>query len=260
MTASKKKSEANRQNAKLSTGPRDTTATRFNALKHGILSKEVLLTMADDVETFDRFSNALREDLAPVGAKEEFIMEDLIAIAWRMRRVLTYESAVIDRNCEKALKDCVLRNPTFCSLVLSIPKPVRGIFKGVSMMSDPAVQCIVIGVASKLGVPVHDILGPDQKESYPAELIWQLVDAAVELCGSQDVFSEDFVTAAIGEWTILHSEWNQLFSEMHREIKLASLPDEASLGKIQRYDTNLSRQFDKKLDQLQRLQAARRGT
>ena len=53
---SQRKREANRSNAKSSTGPRDTKATRFNAVKHGILSKQALASLGDE-------DNEVREEL-----------------------------------------------------------------------------------------------------------------------------------------------------------------------------------------------------
>ena len=53
------------------------------------------------------------------------------------------------------------------------------------------------------------------------------------------------------------SALNELELEARREIQLASLPDEASLAKIQRYEVHFSRQHDKALHELQRLQVAR---
>ncbi len=41
-TTSLPKIVANRENAKISTGPKDTSLTRLNALKHGLLSKEAI--------------------------------------------------------------------------------------------------------------------------------------------------------------------------------------------------------------------------
>ena len=70
---SKRKLEANRQNAKQSTGPKNIATTLWNALTHGILSKEVLITVGDgqeDAETFEEFRNELRVNLSPVGALE----------------------------------------------------------------------------------------------------------------------------------------------------------------------------------------------
>ncbi len=48
--ASGRKRVANRQNAALSTGPRDTTQSRMNALKHGILARETLILAGEGQE------------------------------------------------------------------------------------------------------------------------------------------------------------------------------------------------------------------
>jgi hypothetical protein len=48
--ASERKIEANTRNALRSTGPKDTTATRFNAVKHGLLAAGV--TELDDAEGY----------------------------------------------------------------------------------------------------------------------------------------------------------------------------------------------------------------
>lgn len=83
---SQKKTAANRRNAKLSKGPKDTSVTRFNALKHGTLSGQALIRTGEgkeDPKEFQRFSDAIREDLAPFGATEELMVEDLIGLWWR---------------------------------------------------------------------------------------------------------------------------------------------------------------------------------
>ena len=45
-----RKTAANRRNAKRSTGPRDTSSTRYNAIRHGLVAEGV--TELDDTEDF----------------------------------------------------------------------------------------------------------------------------------------------------------------------------------------------------------------
>ena len=102
------KISANRRNAQLSTGPNDTSRTRLNALKYGILSEALLIRAGDgaeDASEFRSFSDAMREDLAPEGAVEELLVEELIGIAWRKQNALAYESAVISKQRDQAIKD-----------------------------------------------------------------------------------------------------------------------------------------------------------
>lgn len=105
---SPKKRDSNKRNAKSSKGPNDTSSTRFNALKHGILSKESFIAVGDgqeDAEAFEKFSSDLRDTLGPIGALEELMVEKLIVLTWRSRRVLKYETAAIRSISDTAIDD-----------------------------------------------------------------------------------------------------------------------------------------------------------
>ena len=94
---SEKKSKANQRNAQRSTGPRDTTRSRFNARKHGIFSSELLIEPGDK-DIFEEFSNNLWQCLAPVGPLEELLSDHLITLAWKLKRVNRYETSSIKIN------------------------------------------------------------------------------------------------------------------------------------------------------------------
>ena len=66
---SEKQIEANRQNARKSTGPRTPegkAAVRLNALRHGLCSEEILLP-GEDEEALRELDEYLRAELQPVG-------------------------------------------------------------------------------------------------------------------------------------------------------------------------------------------------
>jgi hypothetical protein len=94
---SDKKIEANRRNAKLSTGPRTESGknrSRYNAIKHGIFSRDMLRSWGlgkEDTKEFDNLLASLLEDLKPVGAMEEILVERIAVCLWRLKRVLQYE-------------------------------------------------------------------------------------------------------------------------------------------------------------------------
>lgn len=71
-------------------------AVRFNAMKHGILSKHTVLAHEDRAE-FDDLLKALLEEHRPSGMTEQHLVEELAAIMWRKRRVLLAEGAAINR-------------------------------------------------------------------------------------------------------------------------------------------------------------------
>jgi len=94
------KLEANRRNAQLSTGPKTPKGkmqSRRNALKHGMLATDWFITVGDGAENateFNEFLAALQEDLAPVGALEELLVEKIAICCWRQRRVLKCEAGM----------------------------------------------------------------------------------------------------------------------------------------------------------------------
>src|SRR6187399_1210154 len=90
---------ANRANAQKSTGPKTLegrAASPMNALKHGLLSQEVLICSPhryeSEAELFalhDRFRN----ELQPMGPIEQMLADQIVTTHWRLRRVLAAESA-----------------------------------------------------------------------------------------------------------------------------------------------------------------------
>lgn len=84
------KIEANRQNAKKSTGPKNTSLTRLNALKHGLLSKEVLLK-GEDKKALQELGKKLRLELAPENELELILVDRIISSVWRLRRAIRLE-------------------------------------------------------------------------------------------------------------------------------------------------------------------------
>jgi len=74
---------------------------RFNAMKHGILSRLAVLAHEDHAE-FDDLLAALMEEHRPAGMTERHLIEELGTIIWRKRRVLLAEGAKINEGLKSA--------------------------------------------------------------------------------------------------------------------------------------------------------------
>ena len=98
---SPEKLQANRKNAKRSTGPRTPRGKRNssrNALKHGILSNDLLVghgTGRENRREYQALLAELIEDLQPVGRTEELLVERIVGCDWRYRRSLRAEAGEI---------------------------------------------------------------------------------------------------------------------------------------------------------------------
>lgn len=84
---------------------------RFNAMKHGILSRLVVLAHEDHAEYGDLLA-ALVEEHRPAGMTERHLVEELAAIIWRKRRVLMAEGARINEGLKNAVNSPKLVMPS----------------------------------------------------------------------------------------------------------------------------------------------------
>src|SRR5271156_1159050 len=66
--------------------------TRFNALRHGVLSRYTVLPWEDAAEYRDLVASLVAEH-APHGATEEHLVEELAGVLWRKRRLRLAEAA-----------------------------------------------------------------------------------------------------------------------------------------------------------------------
>jgi hypothetical protein len=91
--ATMKQIEANRRNAQSSTGPATAEGRRSsskNAWKHGLTAREVTVDAAE-AKNFAAFRNDMVANLAPQGAFEEELVEEIVIHSWRLRRVFRLE-------------------------------------------------------------------------------------------------------------------------------------------------------------------------
>lgn len=102
---SERKAEANRRNARKSTGPKTPEgkdAVRLNALKHGLLSREALLP-GEDEEALRELVKRLRAELQPVGELENLLVDRIVAAYWRLRRLGRVEAGLFAWELYEAL-------------------------------------------------------------------------------------------------------------------------------------------------------------
>lgn len=98
------KARANRRNSLKSTGPRTLEGKAHsskNALRHGLLSRDVVLP-GEDVQAFEAFTSRLHEKLTPDGPLEELLMDRITTTAWRLRRLDRVETGLFTYAVSKA--------------------------------------------------------------------------------------------------------------------------------------------------------------
>ncbi len=97
-----KRIESNLLNAQRSTGPKThkgKAIASMNAEKHGILSKETLIT-GETFHDLNEFAEAIRLNLTPEGEFEALLVDRIISSAWRLRRIIRVEAQILDEKPE----------------------------------------------------------------------------------------------------------------------------------------------------------------
>jgi hypothetical protein len=95
---------ANRENAKKSTGPKDSSLTKLNALKYGILSQEIILK-GERKKELEELGKGIRQELAPQGELELVLVDRIVTSIWRLKRALRVETALVSYEYDDGLYD-----------------------------------------------------------------------------------------------------------------------------------------------------------
>src|SRR5688572_25538951 len=101
MICSEAKRNANRQNAKKSTGPRTREGkarSSRNALKHGFRATASALTPLEDREAYESYTSSIIDSLRPATAMEQDLAQRIADLSWRLRRIPDAESALLTRD------------------------------------------------------------------------------------------------------------------------------------------------------------------
>ena len=77
--------------------PKPYEVVRFNALKHGILSRYTVLSHENHAD-YENLVNSMMDEHLPAGATEQHLIEELASVIWRKRRVVQAEGATINRD------------------------------------------------------------------------------------------------------------------------------------------------------------------
>jgi hypothetical protein len=104
--SSQAKVEANQNNSQNSTGPKTARGKKNssrNAIKHGLLTKELLITTGAGKENkadLEALIAGMRDSRKPVGMAEELYLEEIINSYWRSKRALRSERGAVTLGSE----------------------------------------------------------------------------------------------------------------------------------------------------------------
>jgi hypothetical protein len=266
---SEKQLEANRRNARQSTGPRTDAgkhASRQNAVTHGLLAKAVVITAGDyqeDPEEFAQLLDDLREQFLPVGVAEDLEVQEITRYYWRKMRAVRYEHGAIRKRTgdlrEREARRCKSRFDISLSLGSDLERSSRGIQYLIDYL-EYVKQEVHDGTVSGEYYKWLEQHFPD--EFAPPDETQLFIDeetaaspAASKDCGRQMV-------AKINEQLRRLSPLREKLAtieELNLESKLsaAALPGPEAVDRLIRYETSNDRALDRALKRLEVMQARR---
>lgn len=103
---SQRQLEANKANARRSTGPRTSngkTRSRMNAVKHGLTAKYIVIGN-EAPDDFDALRRDLLRDLQASTRLEHELVDRLAGLLWRLRRIPILEAALV-KACQSEVRD-----------------------------------------------------------------------------------------------------------------------------------------------------------
>jgi len=98
--------EANRRNARLSTGPvtdEGKRRSRQNAVRHG-LTAETVITSLEDAEDYAAFEMAITAEYDAESAVERELVLRLASLLWRLRRATAIETGLFEIQARQLLR------------------------------------------------------------------------------------------------------------------------------------------------------------
>ena len=279
---SQKRLEANRRNALQSTGPKTDagkSVSRLNALKHGILARQVVARgyrYQESLEEFKILSREYHTSLSPVGPLEEMLVGQIVTVVWRLRRVRMAEAGEIAVNVDRKwwnprqppweMGNGYKKNALHGCLD-DYYKTVKGIEFVIECLQELRDAVQKTGELTEVYLKQYKYL-----DRNPNDIIAKLASLCDDLKSNPDNLPPEQLRARhlkdvldyldqelSGFEEMAARRQEQMVTEDAIRRAAALLPPEEVLEKIVRYESALQRQLCRSMNQLERLQRRRLG-
>ncbi|MDP2368473.1 hypothetical protein [Rhodoferax sp.] len=246
--------------------PQAYEVVRFNALKHGILSRYTVLSHESHAD-YESLVSSLMDEHLPAGATEQHLIEELASVIWRKRRVLQAEGATINKGLKESARSAKTVIPSAAPFEMGLsgegtdirdlmdltPADVTENQRAARHDLDATMKASAI--LRKGGDRAYDkalrALLPDSREWWESYLEEEEYTADAEGLAS-------FITAHLSP--LCHSQEKE--TRHHNAIVNQTIGEGLQaykLEKLSRYETHLDRKFERTLAMLIKLKDLRKG-
>jgi len=239
---------------------------RFNALKHGILSRLAVLAHEDQAEFSDLLA-ALLDEHRPTGMTEQHLIEELATIIWRKRRVLLAEGAKINEGLKSTLSSPKSVMPSAAPFQRGLSgenTDLRDLFDTTPADNAESLKNAELDLAA--GRKAASILrkgGANAYEKARRALIPESRD-----WWDEHVADEEHPATAEGLAEFIRDSLEPICYRMVQEARFAPAIKAQTVGeglqahrleKLNRYEVHLDRKFERTLAMLLKLKSLRGG-
>jgi hypothetical protein len=241
-------------------------AVRFNAMKHGILSRLAVLAHEDQAEFSDLLA-ALLDEHQPAGITERHLIEELATIIWRKRRVLLAEGAKINEGLKSTLSSPKSVMPSAAPFQRGLSgenTDLRDLFDSTPADNAESLKSAELDLAA--GQKAAAILrkgGANAYEKARRALIPESRD-----WWDEHVADEEHPATAEGLAEFIRGSLEPICYRMVQEARFTPAIKAQTVGeglrahmleKLNRYETHLDRKFERTLAMLLKLKDLRGG-
>jgi len=252
--------DANRQNAKKSTGPKTARGKRYsrkNALKHGLFALAGFERLGEDPDEYHRLQGELYKQYQPVGKAEELEVEFIGVCWWKRKRAWLFEHSS-DRislpDLAKKFESYVTAYETEDQEEKTLTTALRGMqaeieesgvvppdlkdrFRALKPESEWSWQSYEDRVREKVKELLSRVTaGPAEKARFVAEAVLR---EAIRVSNARRVIADRLCEAVLKDQLLI--------------------PGTEALDKILRYEAAIDRHLGRAIDRLERLQRRRTG-
>jgi hypothetical protein len=252
-----------------------TEITRFNALRHGVLSRYTVLPW-ESADEYQTLVAALVAEHTPQGPTEEHLVEELAGVLWRKRRLRLAEGAAHRLGLESALSPnqetarAALAHLEAADVSVDVAEAIR------ATASDSEDDVREMQKDEAMTRSALDLLRSRRNDRYEAALAalredtqgwWadMLARDPDELEPDEEPFTADveglrrFLEAKVLPW--FENRKKELgYRPLIREQAFGESLDPDKLERLGRYEVHLDRKLERMLAMLLRLKDLRQGT
>lgn len=250
-------------------------ATRFNALRHGVLSRYTVLPW-EDADEYAALLAALAAEHAPQGPTEEHLVEELAGILWRKRRLRLAEAGLHRRGLHATL---VPYQHTAEAALAHVDPAAEAGWVGDALRAtdaETARDLAEVDEDEAMTRRALELLGSKRNDAYEAALAalredtreWW-TDALARDPGDLEEEQEPYAAAPEGLRSFIEAEVLPCLEGKRKELANRPLIREQAFGealepdkleRLGRYEVHLDRKLERTLAMLLKLRELRQAT